>query len=440
MAAPQFDLFAGAKGFEYARDQNVQDEDNALKSRQNELALGAFERQLKEFEDGAALRKQKRENDLATGQLQGVGLKQQTDYQRSMAAARAALTPEEQADPTVEGGLNKLMRIQAYLAKSGASPETMDAFGKDFSKNKASALRYAQYDPDMLNRILGHGSFGGRYRVNPIAGKDGVYSVSRRVEQAGVDQDGYPLPATYQPVPGSEGNLHTVATSMAAMHSNNGGIDVDAGSNMFDKYQAREFAQRLSIGATERAIQAQQLQDKRYTQTDATANRRIDSGADIAQDKIAARQQQTVLMGHLAERKQLIDKIAKSTAAGDVNATAALQAQLAAVLTKIAEATDQHMQMTPPIEAAPVAPTLAPRVAPLAVPAAVTMSAEAQQRADLLQDQEQDAGDSPDFVNDYKPDAKALDSWDVTPGGAATGRPFNRYKAFGAGAGRGYGY
>ena len=411
MAAPQFDLFAGAKGFEYARDQNEQDQDNALKSRQNEMMLGDFERRLKEFAEGADLRKQTRENATLQGQMQGVALKGQSAYQQSMTAARASLTPEERADTTVEGGLNKMLRMQLHLARNGATPETIEAFGKELGNAKASALRYSQYDPEMLNRILSGGAFGGAYRVNPVEGKDGVYQVLRRVDQAGVSEDGYPLPPTYQPMAGSEGNLPTVATSMAAMHGDPAGPD--AGTNMFDKYQTKDFNQQNIIGATQRAIQAQQLQDNRYAQTDATANRRIDGTADAAQDRNALLAENARLRDAQVNAAQLYKRIKDAQSRmdklgpnGDVRAKAAIQQEIDALTAQIEV---HHTAPAPALAAPAVAPR--PDTTPVYTPAPVAavipdgVSEAAQRMQDEADDAEADANDA---LNVYRPGAAKL--------------------------------
>lgn len=275
-AAPQFDLFAGAKGYEYARDRNTQDEDNALKSRQNALSLDAFEKQLREYDKGAELRTLTRENNTAQAKGRGVTLQQQNDYHDTLHAARASLTPAQLADTSAMGNLNRMYAMQQYMQTNKATPTSIETFGKEMSNANAQALAHAQYDPAELNAVLQHPALGGgQYMVNPVPDMDGQFRV---MKQGAPDGEGF---RPYFPIPNSQGNLQTVAYSLASRFPNSGGPD--RGSKMGFAFDTIDRNREVQQGAQDRGMYSLQLQHVGKQLADKTANRKIDmSGTNAA--------------------------------------------------------------------------------------------------------------------------------------------------------------
>ena len=281
-AAPQFDLFAGAKGYEYARDRNTQDEVNALKSRQNALSLDAFEKQLREYDKGAELRTLTRENNTAQAKGRGVTLQQQNDYHDTLHAARASLTPAQLADTSAMGNLNRMYAMQQYMQTNKATPTAIETFGKEMSNTNAQALAHAQYDPAELNAVLQHPALGGgQYMVNPVPNMDGQFQV---MKQGAPDGEGF---RPYSPIPNSQGNLQTVAYSLASRFPNSGGPD--RGSKMGFAFDTIDRNREVQQGAQDRGMYSLQLQHAGKQLADKTANRKIDMSGTNAGAMVAAR-------------------------------------------------------------------------------------------------------------------------------------------------------
>lgn len=282
-AAPQFDLFAGAKGYEYARDRNTQDEDNALKTRQNQMSLDAFERQLREYDKGAELRTLTRENQTATAKGQGAKLKQQNEYFDTMNAARASLTPEQLGDTSALGNLNRMHAMQQYMQTNKSSPAVIEAFGKEIGNTKAAALAYAQSDPDALNQVLLHPAMGGgEYRVNPVEGTKGQYQI---LKQAPPDESGM---RPYYPVPNLQGNLGTVAYTLASQFPNSGGPD--RGAKMGFAFDTIERNREMQADAQQTKRYGVELAHSYNILKDGTQNKRYGMQAQNSAAAIAARE------------------------------------------------------------------------------------------------------------------------------------------------------
>ena len=335
-AAPQFDLFAGAKGYEYARDRNTQDEDNALKTRQNEMALTAFERQLKEHEQGAELRRLTRENQTTTAKGRGVTLQQQLAYQTDIGAARASLTPDQLADTSPMGYLNRTAAMQRYLQTKGANPASIEAFGKEIQTVKSAVLGHLQYDPEKFNTALQHPLLGGgEYRVDPIAGKDGQFQMLKRGERT---DEG---PAPYLPVQNQVGNMASLSSSMISMMVP--GTNPFRGQELAYKMDNDALNRQLKFGADMRAGNAQLLSDKRYAATNQTNQQRIAMQQGNNQHTAAQRyavadmaNNQKIGTGLHKEHSDLMKAINTAMQkGGDVNHINGLRAQLAAVNERI---------------------------------------------------------------------------------------------------------
>lgn len=359
MAAPQFDLFAGAKGFEYANDQNQQDEDNEFKRRQNELALGAFEQQLREFAEGAALRKQTRENAMLTAQSNQFNLTNTFSTQQAHATALRSLSPALQLDDSALGGLNRIAAVQDHVRANSTNPATMKALGKEIGQVKVEALARAQYDPDRINEVLRHPLFGGELLVTPVDGKPGKFQISKRVPQGPGD------PAAYVPIPYSEGPMTTVAASLQSMFP--GTRSPDYGQTVGLKFDGTEFSRRRLESADTLAAQKVQLNatagmvrnkttaerdlrtDARAQDRNLTSQQRITAAAERSTETNRVRLLQTDIQSSMkalgmlqAERKELEAAITKQAPTADVRTMADLRTRLAGVIQKIADHTKDY--------------------------------------------------------------------------------------------------
>lgn len=338
--APQFDLFSSVKGYEYALDQNAQDKDNAFKERQNEASLSAFEKQLREYEDGAPLRQQTQQINMLKGQLAQGGLSDQLGFDSARMKAIAAMSPEMQADTSPEGGLNQAHAVQQHFAQNNVNPKYIQALTPMINRAKYEALARAQYNAEDLNKVLAHPMFGNNKRiVVPIPGQPDRYEVKQRVEGGPGDN----LP-TYQPLPGSQGSLAEVSAALLSAHTT--GVKPDYGVQFGQAVDKTEFARSLSAANLTASGQKTRMDGAIRSQNADTNQAKAEAAAKQAQAATVQAQARVVygnvhaaapVLNKLYDRqKMLLAQRAKLTKDADVRVVAALNADLSNVEAELA--------------------------------------------------------------------------------------------------------
>jgi len=250
-----FDLFSYARGAEYAKDQNQQDEDNAFKRQQNEMSLSSFEKQLKAYDDQAPLRQQNYDNALTKGALLKEQLADQSGYQSMMQRARAVMPTEVRDDASPQADFSRAVWQQNWMRDplNKVDPKHFEAFRPQFAAARGGALDRSQQDPVELNRLLQHSAFGSRYQVAllPSSKPDNPQYQLLQATQVPSDADSSGEMTAYMPVPNVTGPLQVITSTLRAQFSR--GVNPDLGFTAARADEAMRFQREQLYSANERA-------------------------------------------------------------------------------------------------------------------------------------------------------------------------------------------